>query len=139
MAPVIKTMDKKYLALFAAAFLVTLLVQAPAALMGAWVGQATRGVVAFTNPAGTIWNGSATPVLNLKQGASFPLERMDWNISFRPIFSGSILMQLRESLSPQKPPAEIYLGIRQVELRNIAIELPAAALGELNPLLQGMR
>jgi general secretion pathway protein N len=77
-------------------------------------------------------------VLNFKQGAPFPLERMDWSISFRSIFSGSILLLLRESASPQKPPAEIYLGIRQVELRNIAIELPAAAMGELNPMLQAM-
>jgi len=95
--------------------------------------------VSLSNPVGTIWSGSATPVLNFKQGAPFPLERMDWSISLRAIFSGNILLLLKESAAPQNPPAEIYLGFRQVELRNIAIELPAAVMGELNPMLQTMR
>lgn len=132
-------LNKKNITLFSLAFLITLLVKAPASLMDAWASQATNGVVSLSNPAGTLWSGSATPVLNFKQGAPFPLERMEWNISFRSILSGAILLQLRESAAPQKPPAEIYFGFRQVELRNIAIELPAATMGELNPLLRAMR
>lgn len=131
--------NKKIIAIFATAFFLTLLVKAPASLLDSWIAQATKGVVSLTNLSGTIWNGSATPVLNFKQGAPFPLERMDWSVSFRSIFSGNILLLLKESAAPQKPPAEIYLGFRQVELRNIAIELPAAAMGELNPMLQPMR
>lgn len=131
-------MSKKNIALFAAAFLITLIVQAPAALLGSWVRQGSTGVVDLTNPSGTIWSGSATPVLTLNQGAAFPLERMDWNISFRNIFSDGILLQLRDSAVPQQAPAKIYFGIRQLALQNVAIKLPAATLGALNPLLQGM-
>jgi len=130
--------NKKNIALFSAAFLITLVVKAPASLLDAWVGNASSGAVALANPSGTIWSGSATPVLNLRQGAPLPLERMAWTVSLRSILSGKILLELRENASPQKPPAEIYLGMHQVELRNLAIELPAAAMGALDPLLQAM-
>jgi general secretion pathway protein N len=131
--------NRKTIAIFAAAFLITLVVKAPATLLDAWVGSATNGALALAYPAGTVWSGSATPVLNFRQSAPLPLARMDWEISFRSIFSGGILLRLRDSSAPQKPPAEIYLGLRQVELRNFAIELPAAAMGELDPMLQAMR
>lgn len=130
--------SKKIIALFVCVFGATLVVLAPAALLGVLVRQSSQGVVELSNPVGTMWSGSATPILNLRQGASFPLERMDWSISFRALFSGKILLTLQESASPQKAPSEIYVGVRQVELRNLSVELPAAALGALNPLLQGM-
>lgn len=130
--------SKKIIALFVCVFATTLVVQAPAALLGALVRESSQGIVELSNPAGTVWNGSATPMLNLKQGISFPLERMDWSISLRSLFFGKILVTLQESASPKKMPSEIYIGARQVELRNISIELPAALLGALNPLLQGM-
>jgi general secretion pathway protein N len=131
--------NKKTIAVFTAAFLITLIVTAPATLLDAWVGRATNGAVGLSNPAGTIWSGSATPVLNFRQSAPLPLARMDWDISFRSIFSGGILLRLRENGAPLKPPAEIYFGLGQVELRNFAVELPAAAMGELDPMLQAMR
>lgn len=126
------------IALFLAAFFVTLLVRAPASLLNAWVEGASNGMLALAEPTGTVWGGSATPVLNFRQGAPLPLERMDWNVSFRSLLSGNLLLQLRESAAPQKPPAEVYFGMRQVELRNVAIELPAAAMGGLDPMLQAM-
>lgn len=129
---------KKILAYFVSAFCVTLIAQAPAALLGAWVTQSSQGVIELAEPTGTIWNGSATPVLSLKRSTSLPLERIDWSISFLSVFSGNIKAQLRANATPQKSPSEIYFGIRQVELRNISLELPATVLGELNPLLQGM-
>jgi len=131
--------NKKHIALFVAGFVTTLAAMAPASLMDSWIGRASNGAVALANPSGTIWSGSATPVLNFKQGAPMPLDRMEWAISFRHILSGNIVLQLRESASPQMPPAEVYFGMRQLELRNIAMDLPAAAMGELNPLLQAMR
>ena len=131
--------NKKTIAIFAAAFLVTLVVKAPAALLDSWVGAATNGAMSLAYPAGTVWSGSATPVLNFRQSAPLPLARMDWDISFRSILSGAILLRLRDSTAPLKPPAEIYLGLRQVELRNFAVDLPAAAIGELDPMLQAMR
>lgn len=130
---------RKHIAIFTAVFVVTLVARAPASLLDAWVGRATGGAVALADCSGTIWNGAATPVLNFKQGAPMPLERVDWSISFRSILSGTILLQLRDSAAPQMPPAEIYVGLRQVELRNLALDLPAAALGELHPMLQAMR
>lgn len=130
--------SKKIAVIFVCVFCATLIVQAPAALLGPLVRQASHGIVELSNPAGTLWSGSATPMLNLKQGVSFPLEHMDWRISFGPMPSGNILVKLQESASPQKPPSEIYIGARQVELRNTSFELPAASLGALNPLLQGM-
>ncbi|HEY5993677.1 MAG TPA: type II secretion system protein N [Gallionellaceae bacterium] len=134
-----KIISKKTVLIFSAAFLITLLALAPAALLDVWVGSATHGAVSLAYPAGTIWSGSATPVLHFRQGAPMPLVRMDWDISFRGIFSGGLLLRLRESAAPSKPPAEILIGLRQVELRNFAIELPAAAMGELDPMLQAMR
>lgn len=129
---------KKILALFVVVFSITLIVQAPAVLLGVWVKQTSQGIVELAAPTGTIWSGSATPVLGFKRSTSLPLERMDWSVSLLSIFFGNIKVQLRASATPQQPPSEIYFNTRQVELRNMALELPASVLGEINPLLQGM-
>lgn len=123
---------------FACAFCVTLIVQAPAALLGTWVKQSSHGSIELADSSGTIWRGSATPMLSLKSNTSFPLERIGWSISFFSIFTGKIKVQLRVNATPQRLPSEVYFSARQVELRNIALELPATVLGEFNPLLQGM-
>ncbi len=130
---------KKTVFVFAAAFFLALAALAPAALLGGLVKRATGGAVTLAYPAGTVWNGSATPVLNLREGAPLPLERFEWDVSFRSLFSGGILLHLRESAAPLKPPAEVYVGLRQVELRNFAVGLPAATMGALDPMLQAMR
>lgn len=130
--------NKKTVAIFMLAFTVTLVAGMPAALMDNWVRKASGGVVGLANPEGTIWRGAATPVLNLGRNTPLALNRMHWEISFSKVLTGNLLVRLREGEDIRQSPMEILLGFRQAELRNASIELPAAVMGGLNPILLAM-
>jgi general secretion pathway protein N len=48
------------------------------------------------------------------------------------------VLHVRQNGARQKGPAEILLSSRQADFRNFSAELPAAAMGGLDPLLQAM-
>ena len=130
--------NKRTLAVFLLVFTVTLVAAMPAALMDGWVRQASGGVVRLASPHGTLWRGAATPVLNLGRGAPLVLNRIHWQLSLRRIFSGNLLVNLQEREGKQQAPVEILLGVHQVELHHVSLELPAAVIGGLNPILLAM-
>lgn len=129
---------KYYLGIFLVAFLVTLVVLAPAALINAWAIRLTDGRLVLAGAHGTLWHGTATPVIQLKDAPPLRLGGVTWDVSLRALWRGKLLLRIRDEGAPQQAPAEIYVGPSQVELRNMHLELPAAAMGGLNPLLQAM-
>ncbi|HKB58704.1 MAG TPA: type II secretion system protein N [Gallionellaceae bacterium] len=129
---------KYYVALFIAAFIAALAIQAPATLLGVLLARRTGGSLVLAQPTGTVWSGTATPVVNLKSAAPLRLGRVTWDISLRTLWRGVILLRVRENDVRQKQPAEILLSPSQADFRNFSMELPAAAMGGLDPLLQAM-
>lgn len=127
-----------YFAVFAVVFIVALAIQAPATVLGGWVARGTGGRLVLAQPTGTVWSGTATPVVNLKSAAPLRLGRVSWDISLRSLWRGIIVLHVRQNDAQQKQPAEIRLSSGQADFRNFSLELPAAAMGGLDPLLQAM-
>ena len=129
---------KTLLALFATAFGITLLVTAPASLLGAYLSKKVHGTIQFASSQGTIWSGTATPVLRLSQGNPIPLERIGWEIRFAPLLHGSIGLELKQESSGKTRLSEIDAGIRGIKIQQLSIALPAEVLGAIHPLLLAM-
>ncbi len=130
---------KLRLGIFLAAFIVTLGALAPAALMNTWAMRLTDGRLMLAGASGTLWHGTATPALQLKDAPPLRLGSVVWEVSLRSLWRGRLILRVRDEGVPQQEPSEIYFGLSQVELRNVHLDVPAAAMGGLNPLLQAMR
>lgn len=129
---------KKLVALFIAAFAVTLALTAPASLLGALLSSQTHGAIELTSPEGTIWRGSAIPVFHAPHGNPVPLQQISWNVSPLPLFYGKIGLHVSEGRAPQAQATEIVAGFSGVELRHVSFEVPAAVLEAIHPLLQAL-
>jgi general secretion pathway protein N len=127
-----------YIAIFSAAFLAALAIQAPATLCATWLAYGTGGRLALAQAKGTVWKGTAIPVVNLKAEAPLRLGRVTWDVTLRSLWRGAILLRVRQDGAQQKQPAEILLRPGQADFRNFSLELPAPAMGGLDPVLQAM-
>jgi general secretion pathway protein N len=130
---------KLHFGIFAATFVAALAALAPATLMNTWAARFSDGRLVLAGASGTLWHGTATPVLQLKDAPPLRLGSMAWQVSLRPLWRGQFLLRVTDQAAPQQALAEIYVGLRRIELRNVHLDLPAAAMGGLNPLLQAMR
>lgn len=124
------------LVLFAVVFFSTLTVTAPATLLGPWATQVAPSRVLLTNVSGTIWRGSATPVLQQQDKNLLPLQRWYWNIHVWQLFTGKLSISFWRDDLPETSAMQALLSVGQVELRNVQITLPAAVLAEVSPVLR---
>jgi general secretion pathway protein N len=124
--------------LFAIAYGITLLITAPASLLGAWIRSQTHGTVELSGTHGTIWHGSAVPLFYAFNASPIPLERVNWQISLFPLIQGQIDLLVDKGSLHQAQAAEINIGIRKIELRHVSFEMPATVLGEAHPLLRAI-
>lgn len=131
--------------LFAAAFLAALIVILPASVVSAAIRNATNGRMELANCHGTIWRGSAIPVLHRQKPEEgfMQLGQLQWDVSIKSL----LVLQPRISLSwigeSQVPTMEARLSFGQLSMDNLYLPLPASLLGEasahLRPLGLGGR
>lgn len=126
----------KSITIFLLAFMLALLVTAPATLLSGVVERTSNGQVVLANAIGTFWQGSASPAIRRKDGNLLALDKLHWDVSVLSFFTGKIGMRLRWEGMEQEPPMLLVFSYGQVEARHAAIPLPAVVLGELSPLLQ---
>lgn len=131
-----KKIGWRSLALFAIAFIITLMVTAPATLLARVVEGSSKGHFLLANATGTVWKGSATPAIRQRSGSMLALEKLHWDIALLPLFSGRIITQLRWDNVAQGLPMVATISFDQIEIRNAILPLQAGILGELTPLLQ---
>jgi general secretion pathway protein N len=122
--------------LFAIAFIITLLVSAPATLLAWAVESGSKGQFVLANATGTVWQGSAIPAIRQRSGSMLALEKLHWDIAVLPLFTGKVVTLLRWDNVAQGLPMVATFSYNQVELRNALLPLQAGILGELSPMLQ---
>lgn len=122
--------------LFAIAFIMTLLVTAPATLLARMVEAGSNGQLVLANATGTAWHGSATPAIRQRGGNLVALEKLHWDIALLPLFTGKIIIRLQWDNVEQALPMAATISFDQIELRNVVLPLQAVILGELSPMLQ---
>jgi len=131
-----KKISRRTFLLFIFAFLVTLLVTAPASLLGGVLESASKGKFVLANAAGTVWQGSATPAIRQRSGDLLAMEKLHWDIAFWPFFTGKIITRLQWDNVQQSQPMLVTVSFKQIELRNVILPVQAAVLGELTSVLQ---
>lgn len=124
------------IALFIIAFIITLIIAAPATLLGRVAEGASKGKFVLANATGTVWQGSATPALRQRSGDLLAMEKLHWDIAFWPLFTGKIITRLNWDNVEQSQPMLVTVTYNQIELRNAVLPVQAAVLGELTPVLQ---
>jgi general secretion pathway protein N len=122
--------------LFAIAFLITLVVVAPASLLATVVEKGSKGRFVLANASGTVWQGNAIPAIRQRTGGLLALEKLHWNIAVLPLFAGKISSQFHWDNVEQDQPMMAVMSLSQLELRNAVFPFHADILGELSPLLQ---
>lgn len=125
-------MAKRALALFAAAFLATLIATAPATLLDGLLRHATKSRLALADAEGFIWRGAATLAVRGENNTYRALRPVRWDIEILPFFTGALKAHLQWDDSP---PAEITVTPSEIELRHVDVTLPAEMLGQFSPLI----
>lgn len=122
--------------IFVITFIVTLIATAPAALYGKVAEVSSNGQIALANASGTVWQGSATPAIRQRTGNYLVLERLHWDVSLLPLFTGKIMTHFRWDNWEQAPPMLAIFSLNSIELKNVFLPLHAGILSEFLPLLQ---
>ncbi|MBI4938652.1 MAG: type II secretion system protein N [Nitrosomonadales bacterium] len=121
---------------FVSAFLLTLLVTAPASLLDRYLQSVSRGRLVLANASGTIWSGSATPALLRQEGYPLALPPLRWAISAWPLLGGSIEARLQWGAMQPESGMRILVSPGTVELHRAQLILPARIIEEVSPLLK---
>lgn len=132
----LKKIGWRAFALFACAFITTLIVVAPATLLAKIAEGSSNGQLVLANAAGTLWHGSATPAIRQRAGRLLVTERLHWDIALLPLFSGKIVTRFQWDNVVQAQPMEATVSFGQIEFRNALIPMQAVIIGELMPMLQ---
>jgi len=129
-------MGKLTFAVFSLAFLLTLLITAPATLLDAGLRYASQDHLSLANASGTVWNGSATPALRARDGHLLALPLLHWQIAAPSLLTGKIQVRLQWDDQPPTSTTEAILSFKQIELNHAQLQLPARMLEEVSPLLK---
>jgi len=124
------------LLLFTISFVVTLIVTAPATLLGKIVESSSNGQFVLANAAGSVWQGTATPAIRQRAGTLLVLEKLQWDIALLPLVTGKIVVQIQWDNVLQAQPMVATVSYGQIEFRNALIPMQAKIIGELMPMLQ---
>lgn len=123
-------------ALFILAYLVTLLITAPASLLDRYLQYASRGRLALANASGTVWNGTATPALRPQEDHFMALQPLCWEVGVLPLITGKIKMRLQWADLPPASATDAILSLNRIELHHALLPLPARVLSEASPMLK---
>ena len=119
-------------ALGIAAYLVFLLVNAPAAWLGFALERSSRGAVALGDPAGTLWKGRG--LLALRSGGAFRgVADLEWSCNPLSLLTGRLGVALSGAAPETRLRASLSLGARSVRLQNVEADAPAGLVEPAMP------
>jgi general secretion pathway protein N len=110
-----------------------LLARLPAAWIAPQFARATQGHVNLVDPAGSLWQGSATLMLAAGQdatGATLLPGRIEWQTAFWPLLTGRVRMQMRQTQA-MPDPIVIEASPKAATVTAGSIAVPASLLSGL--------
>jgi general secretion pathway protein N len=129
-------MDKRTWALLLSAYIIVLIVTAPSAIISPVLDYTCGGRIALANTQGTIWQGTANPVLHQRNGGLITLSAVHWSIAPLALLTGKLSAQLNWDNAQQTVPMNIIVSAGQIELQHTYIPLPAILLDEASDFLK---
>lgn len=131
------THKTRYIALFAIGyFICALIVTAPAYLLDSAAGYFSDQRLSLANCQGTIWRGSATPLLHTANHVNFALHTLQWRIDPQALLLGRLSIALNWEDLDTITPMRLQLDRQSVVLSPVQLPLPAAMISELSPYLK---
>ena len=127
---------RRTLIIFALAFMLTLIIRAPATLLNGWLQSASHGKMVLANTDGTLWQGAGTLALPKRAGGFITLGALHWDMALLPLFGGKLKIIFRWDETPEATPTEVIVSPNRIELNHLQATLPAAAMGEVSPLIE---
>ena len=110
-----------------AAYLVFLLMNAPAAWLGFALERSSRGALALGDPAGTLWKGSG--VLALRSGGAFRgVAELEWSCNPLSVLTGRLSVVLSGVAPESRLSASVSLAAGSVRFHNVEANAPASLL-----------
>jgi general secretion pathway protein N len=122
--------------LLSAVYLCVLVVTVPASVLSRILDHASDGRVALANTKGTLWNGSANPVIHRRGGGLITLTTLHWDVAVPALFTGKLSAQLQWDDESQTVPMEVIASIGQVEARHVYVPLSAILLDDVSEFLK---
>jgi len=111
----------------AAAYLVFLLVNVPAAWLGFALERSSRGALALGDPSGTLWKGSG--LLGLRSGGAFRgVADLRWSVNPLSVLTGRLGVALSGVAPETRLRASVSVGAGSVRFQNVEASAPAAML-----------
>jgi general secretion pathway protein N len=129
-------MSKLTWLLLSTAYIVALLITAPASVLSRALDVASHGRIELANTQGTIWNGTANPILHQGSGGLIPLSLLHWNFAPFALLTGKLSVQLNWGNEQQTIPMKVVVSIDQIELQHTYVPLPAILLDEASDFLK---
>jgi len=110
-----------------AAYLVFLLVNAPAAWVGFALERESRGALALGDPAGTLWKGRG--LLALRSGGAFRgIADLEWSCNPLSVLTGRLSVALSSAAPETRLRASVSVGAGSLRFQNVEASAPAALL-----------
>ena len=131
-----KLFGKVPITLFVIALLITLTITVPATLLNSLTTRFTHGRLLLTNIHGSLWQGTATPIIIQKDNVLLPLQQLHWKIHVWPLWTGKLHISLWRDNLPQSSAMQAIFSANQIELKHLQLTIPAAALSEISPQLR---
>ena len=119
-----------------ATYAVVLIATAPSGLLSRVLDHATDGRLELANAQGTIWRGTANPVLHQRNGGLITLNSVHWNFAPLLLLTGKLSAQLDWDDEQHAPPMNVIASFNQIELQHTHIPLPAILLDEASDFLK---
>jgi general secretion pathway protein N len=113
-----------------------LIFSAPASLLSIALNYASKGHLELANAKGTIWNGSASPVMLQRGGGLITLNPLHWEISAFALLKLKITAQLSWDDEQQVQPMNVIISFDEIELQHTYLPLPAILLDEASDFLK---
>lgn len=129
-------MSKKIWALLIFAYLCALIVSAPASVFSLVARHFSDGRVEFANTQGSVWSGSANPILHQRGGNMIVLDSLRWDIAPLALLTGELHVQINWDDELQAAPMSVSISHNQAELHHIYIPLQAMLLDEVSDFLK---
>jgi len=118
-------------------YVAALAVQAPATLVDAGLKQATNGRLRLAQPQGTIWAGAGLIEIRDVSGRNAISKELTWRVSPESLWRARLVCEVELDRAARRFP--LTISFSGIELANVDINLPAAALAFAEPRLQPLR
>ncbi len=123
----------RLIALGLGAYALGLIATAPASLIGAALQQATEGRLHLTDTRGKLWSGTGQIEMRDRMQKTAVVKNVAWRVL--PLYFLRGQMRVEFTLDQMVKPFPLTLSVSQIEISDADINLPAAALGLVEPKL----